>query len=498
MNRPDAPALPERGSLRYFTAVCFAAALGGLLFGFDTAVISGAIVFLKNQFRLGELMLGWVVASTLVGCVVGSAIAGVLADRFGRKRMLVLSALLFLVAAFGSAFAPFVPCVSRHSPLAFLVTAFGSAYAPSALLLSMARLVGGVGVGVASAVAPLYVAEISPPKLRGRMVALYQLAIATGVLSAYLTNAGLLSLSTRSPLFSADWYQWMVVREVWRIMLGSLSLPAVIFLLWVIFVPESPRWLTEQGDEAQALRILARVGGKAEAERAMQEIRETIAQETGGLAELFQPRMFRLLGIAIFLAVSSQLCGINAVIYYGPTILLGAKLTVGKALLGQAILGTVCVVCTFLAIWKVDTIGRRPLLAVGSLGVMLSLAAIGLLFARNVTGGFWLILSISSFLAFFAFSLGPLAWIVMSEIFPLRVRGSAMSVATVCLWLANTLVCQMFPYVNEHLGPAHTFWIFSVLVVPIFLYSITFMPETKGRSLEELEKSLFLAPTSAK
>lgn len=266
MNRPDAPALPERGSLRYFTAVCFAAALGGLLFGFDTAVISGAIVFLKNQFRLGELMLGWVVASTLVGCVVGSAIAGVLADRFGRKRMLVLSALLFLVAAFGSAFAPF--CSLRFSPLATRLPGHGLwlRLCTSALLLSMARLVGGVGVGVASAVAPLYVAEISPPKLRGRMVALYQLAIATGVLSAYLTNAGLLSLSTRSPLFSADWYQWMVVREVWRIMLGSLSLPAVIFLLWVIFVPESPRWLTEQGDEAQALRILARVGGKAEAE----------------------------------------------------------------------------------------------------------------------------------------------------------------------------------------------------------------------------------------
>jgi MFS family permease len=212
MKSLDAPPLPERGSLRYFIAVCFAAALGGLLFGFDTAVISGAIGFLQAQFRLGELMLGWVVSSTLVGCVVGSAIAGWLADRFGRKWMLVLSALLFMV------------------------TALGSALAPSPLWLSTARLVGGVGVGVAAAVAPLYIAEISPPKLRGRMVALYQLAIATGVLSAYLTNAGLLELSTRGPAWATDWYQWMVVREVWRIMLGSLCLPAVVFFLWALGV----------------------------------------------------------------------------------------------------------------------------------------------------------------------------------------------------------------------------------------------------------------------
>ena len=494
MKSLDTPPLAEQGSLRYFTAVCFAAALGGLLFGFDTAVISGAIGFLQEQFHLGELMLGWVVSSTLVGCVVGSAIAGGLADRFGRKWMLVLSAALFMV------------------------TALGSAFAPSPLWLSVARLVGGVGVGVAAAVAPLYVAEISPPKLRGRMVALYQLAIATGVLSAYLTNAGLLELSTRGSAWTADWYQWMVVREVWRIMLGSLCLPAVVFFLWALGVPESPRWLTEQGDEAHALRILARVGGREEAERAMREIRETISQESGGLTELCQPRMFRLLGMAIFLAVSSQFCGINAIIYYGPRILEGAHLTVGKALSGQVILGTVSVVFTLLAIWKVDTMGRRPLLRAGSLGVMLSLAAIGLLFALSIvpcfwliisisamanvpswlapaaTQGFWLILFISSFLACFAFSLGPLAWIVMSEIFPLRVRGRAMSVATVCLWLANTVVCQTFPLMQKHLGEAGTFWIFSALVLPVFLFSIYRMPETKGRSLEELEKSLFLGP----
>ena len=224
----------------------------------------------------------------------------------------------------------------------------------------------------------------------------------------------------------------------------------------------------------------------------MQEIRETIAQETGGLAELCQPRMFRLMGIAVFLAVSSQLCGINAIIYFGPSILEAAHLTVGTALQFQVIVGIVSVVFTLLAIWKVNTMGRRPLLMVGSLGVMLSLAAIGVLFHLNLPGGLWLVVSISSFLAFFAFSLGPLAWIVMSEISPLRVRGRAMSLATVCLWLANTLVCQMFPTMRDHLGLACTFSIFSVMVLPIFLYSIRGMPETKGRSLEELEKSLYL------
>jgi SP family arabinose:H+ symporter-like MFS transporter len=472
MNRPDTRALPERGSLRYFTAVCFAAALGGLLFGFDTAVISGANGFLEKQYKLGELMQGWVVSSALVGCVVGSALAGWLADRFGRKWVLVLSAVLFMV------------------------TALGSALAPHPLFLSIARLIGGIGVGVAGMVAPLYIAEISPPQLRGRMVAFYQLAIATGVLSAYLTNAGFLELSTRPPALTADWYQWMVVREVWRAMVGSLFLPAAVFFLLVLGVPESPRWLTEQGRDAEGLSILARVGGRAEAQRAMQEIRETISQESGGLAELFQPKMFRLLGIAVFLACSAQFSGINAIIYYGPKILEGAQLTVGKALSGQVILGMVCVVFTLLAIWKVDTMGRRPLLLAGSLGVMLSLAAIGLLFALKVTQGFCLILFISAFLACFAFSLGPLPWIVMSEIFPMRVRGRAMSIATVCLWLANTIVCQTFPYLQKHLGEAGTFWIFSALVLPVFLFSIKLMPETKGRSLEELEKSLFLATKS--
>jgi SP family arabinose:H+ symporter-like MFS transporter len=500
VNHADRPPLPERGNLCYFTAVCFAAGLGGLLFGFDTAVISGANGFLLKQFQLSAGMQGWVVSSALVGCVVGSAIAGWLADRYGRKWMLVLSAVLFMV------------------------TALGSALAPSAGLLSVARLIGGIGVGVVAAVAPLYIAEISPPRLRGRMVALYQLAITLGVVGAYLTNAGFLELSIPQKavavewyqsaiqwvvgwvsgglhilckhLLSADWYQWMVVREVWRIMVASLSLPAVVFFLWAIGVPESPRWLTEQGDESKALRILAHVGGRVEGERAMQEIRETIAQETGGLAELCRPRMLRLFGIAIFLAVSSQLCGINAIIYFGPSILEAANLTVGTALQFQVVVGIVAVVFTLLAIWKVDTMGRRPLLIVGSLGVMLSLAAIGLLFHLNVPGGLWLVLSISSFLAFFAFSLGPLAWIVMSEIFPLRVRGRAMSLATVCLWLANTLVCQTFPSLRDHLGLAGTFWIFSAMVLPIFLFSIKLMPETKGRSLEELEKSLFLAPQS--
>lgn len=466
--------MPARkdGSLLYFSVLCFIAALGGLLFGFDTAVISGAVGFLETQFALGPLMLGWLVSSALVGCLIGAACGGWLSDRFGRKLILLLSAALFVA------------------------TSIGCALAPEAHLLTIARLIGGVGVGIASMVVPLYIAEISPAHLRGRMVSFYQFAITIGVLAAYLSNAALLEIAQRYQAVaqSGSWFQWMFVEQVWRGMLGSLVLPAGAFFVLLLWVPESPRWLTKQRRGEEAQEILARIAGREEAQRQMNDIRDTISHEAGDIGQLFQPGMRWALLIAVFLACSGQLSGINAIIYYGPKILEGAGYQMGKALGGQVILGLVNVVFTILALWKMDTLGRRPLLLLGNLGIFASLAMVGLFFATGVTTGFWLVLFMSLYLASFAFSLGPIPWVVMSEIFPTRIRGRAMSIATLSLWLANTVVCQSFPWLDKHLGAAATFWIYAVLVFPVFPFVWKWMPETKGRSLEELEK-LFQAPS---
>jgi MFS transporter, SP family, arabinose:H+ symporter len=466
MQQPNRATLSEQGSLLYLTSLCVIAALGGFLFGFDTAVISGAIGLIETQFKLGPWEKGWVVSAALVGCIIGSAIAGWLSDRFGRKKVLVFSAVLFAL------------------------TAIGCAVAREPYFLSIARLIGGIGVGVAGMVVPLYIAEISPAHLRGRMISCYQFAITIGIVAAYLTNAMFREISVAShaaqglPL----WYQWMVVDEVWRAMLGSLLLPAGAFLVLLFFVPESPRWLSKQGLHAEALAILARIAGRGKGERELAEIQATVDQETGDLGQLFRPGVRAALWMAVFLAVSCQLSGINAIIYYGVDIFRNARFEFGDALSGQVILGLVNVVFTLLAMWKVDTAGRRPLLLAGNTGVFLSLVVLGGLFAAGVSKPVLLIVFMCSYLACFAFSLGPLPWIFMAEVFPTRIRGRAMSIAVLMLWGANTLVCQTQPPLAKHCGLAVTFWIYAALIFPVFIFAWKFMPETKGRSLEELER----------
>lgn len=464
----DAP-LPERGSLAYFTTLCLIAALGGFLFGFDTAVISGAIKMICDQFALDAVMEGWVVSSALVGCILGAAAAGWLSDRFGRKRVLVLSGLLFMF------------------------TAAGCALARDPAFLTFSRLVGGIAVGVAGMVVPLYIAEISPPALRGRMISCFQLAITIGILAAYFSNALLREISARgaggSPL-----YDWLVIREVWRAMLGSLLAPAGAFFALLLLVPESPRWLVQRGHSDRALAVLARIGGRAAAERQMHEITQAIAAESQGPARVFAPALHRPLAMAVFLAVASQVSGINAVIYYGPKILENGGFQFGSALSSQVILGLVNVGFTLLAMWKVDTLGRRPLLFAGTAGVFLSLLLLSGFFAADVRHSPWLVVFLCGYLACFAFSLGPLPWVFMAEVFPTRIRGRAMSVANLSLWSANAVVCQTFPWLDKHVGPAATFALYAAMISPVFLFVVWLMPETKGRSLEELEKRLGEVP----
>jgi len=464
----------DKGSLIYFGVLCFIAALGGLLFGYDTAVISGANKFLKDQFKLenAPLLRGWIVSSALVGCLVGSAAGGWLSDRYGRKRILILSALLFVA------------------------TSIGCTLAPEPATLSVARLIGGIGVGIASMVVPLYIAEISPARLRGRMVSCYQFAITIGILVAYFANAALLELSVQAQASEAGpvsgpigaFYHWIVVDQVWRGMVGTLLIPAGLFFILLFLVPESPRWLVKQGRSALALLILGRIAGKADADRQMLEIQETLSQESEGGGQFFRPGMGRALGIAVFLCCAAQFSGINAIIYYGPDIFEAAGFKISKALGGQVVLGIVNMAFTLLAMWKVDTLGRRPLLIAGNAGVFVSLVIVGILFASNATGGNLLVFFMGTYLACFAFSLGPLPWVIMSEIFPTRIRGRAMSIATLSLWLANTIVCQAFPYLKDAIGPGMVFFIFAALVSPVFWFAWKVLPETKGRSLEELEE----------
>jgi MFS transporter, SP family, arabinose:H+ symporter len=463
---PQRDSMPERGSILYLSVVCTVAALGGLLFGFDTAVISGAIGLLKAQFALGPIMEGWVVSSALVGCITGAMLAGTLSDRFGRKRLLIMSAGLFLVSAIGSTLPQTVG------------------------LLIAARLVGGLGVGFASMLAPLYISELSPPHLRGRMVALYQFAITIGVVAAYFSNAFLLHLAeNHTALFTQETLRWMFVDELWRGMFGAEVLPACLFMLLLLMVPESPRWLTKQRRADEATSILARVGGRETATRQMGEIRDTIEHESGSVWQLFQPGMRIALLIGIMLPLFGQVSGINVIIYYGEEIFDAAGWQLGDALGGLVIIGIVNSAFTLLTIWKIDSWGRKPILQIGTFGVVISLVLVGLLFHNEATQGPWLLALILCYIASFAIGLGPIPWVVISEIFPTRIRGRAMSFGVFTVWATCGVVSQTFPWLKENLGPAGCFWLYASLCAPSILFVWLIVPETKGKTLEEIEKS---------
>ncbi len=449
----------------YLAIVCFVAALGGFLFGFDTAVISGTVGFVKQQFAMNVVMEGWFVSSALVGCVIGVIFAGKLSDSFGRKKILILSAFLFWLSAVGSAIATTVP---------FLI---------------IARMIGGLGVGIASMLSPLYISEITPPAIRGRMVTLYQFAITIGILCAYFSNALLVGIGTRLPgVESIAFLNWIIEQEVWRSMFGSETFPAALFFFAMFFVPESPRWLVKEGHIDEGRSVLNRVLGTEEAAREVGEITDTIAHENPSLSQLMQPGLRIALLIGLLLPAMSQFSGINVIIYYGPEIFNKAGFALSEALGGQVTIGIVNVLFTIVAIFTVDRMGRRPLLLFGVSGVIVALLLVGLFFFYNITAGFWLLMFFLLFIACFAFSFGPVTWVIISEIFPTSIRGRAMSIATLSLWLANVIVGQMFPWLLENAGPPMAFWLFAVLCFPAILLVWKVIPETKGKSLEEIEK----------
>lgn len=440
-------------------------ALGGFLFGFDTAVVSGTIGLLEEQFALTSLMEGWVVSSALVGCVAGVAGAGILSDRFGRKKILLLSAALFLVSA------------------------IGSAVATSVMFLVIIRLIGGMGVGIASMLSPMFISEFTPSHMRGRMVSLYQLAVTIGIVFAYLSNAWLVDLAQHATfLKETGILHWIVVDETWRVMFGAEAIPAFFFFLFLLFIPESPRWLFAQGEYGKARNILTKATGEEAAEDRIRQIKETVNKESTSLRQLFKPGLRIALLIGILLPFFQQASGINVIIYYGPKIFSEAGFTLSGSLGGQVTIGIVNVLATFIAIWKIDDFGRKPLLLTGLAGVILTLGGVGLFFAQGITQGGWLLFFFLLFIICFAFSLGPITFVIISEIFPNRIRGRAMSVATLSLWGTNALVVQFFPWLLGNAGAAVTFWIYAVICIPALLLVWKVVPETKGKSLEEIEQ----------
>ena len=448
----------------YINTLAIIASLGGFLFGYDTAVISGTINFVSAQFHLDAISTGWYVSSALVGCISGVAMAGVLSDKYGRKKVLILSALFFGVSAIGCTFA----------------IGFND--------LVLYRFIGGLGIGVASMVSPLYISELSPAHKRGRLVALYQFAITIGILCSYFSNAYLLKLS-QSDTFAQSTgtvYQIMV-SEVWRIMLGTSAIPAILFLLLLQIVPESPRWLTIQNRETEALTILHKIVDDEEAQKEMNDIKSNLARESGGLSIVFKGSFRLPMLIGISLAFLTQISGINAIIYYGPGILEKAGLPIADALGSQVIIGLVNVLFTLIAIWKIDQLGRRPLLIAGVIGILSSLIIVGGLFYFNINNTYLLLTFILFFIACFAFSYGPVIWVLLSEIFPAKIRGQAMALATFSLWIGTALVGQLTPLLLEKLSPAGTFWLFALVTTPALYLSIKIIPETKGKSLEEIE-----------
>jgi len=470
-SEPDArdssrPKKTSEGSVLYLTFVCVVSALGGLLFGFDTVVISGTLTALKTQFTLGATMEGWLVSSALLGCAVGAIVAGSLADRFGRKLVLLLSGLLFV---FGS---------------------IGCTLAWNLDVLIWSRLVGGLGVGLASMVSPLYISEISPSHVRGRMVTLFQFAITIGICLALFSNAGLQHLASGGIVgHGTGFYQRIFVDQVWRAMFGMELIPAILFTGLCVMVPEAPRWLVKVNRSEEARDVLSRIGGASLAESELQEIEGTISAASGSIAQLFKHGLRKALFVSLFLAIASELSGITIVFYYGPDILEKSGVSIGKALGGFTSIGLVNVIFTIVAIWLMDIAGRRLLLFVGTVGAVFSLIFVGILFRSGHTEGVMIVCMLCAFVACFAFSMGPIKWVIMSEIFPTKIRGRAMAIATLAVWITDGIYNQFFPLLRNRLGISGSFFMFSALLIPQLIFVWKVMPETKGRTLEEIERS---------
>ena len=453
----------------YLIFLSVVAAMGGFLFGYDTAVISGTIAQVSQLFELDALQQGWYVGCALVGSIVGVLFAGILSDKFGRKLTMIISASLFSVSALGCAV-----CADFTQ-------------------LVLYRIIGGVGVGVVSIVSPLYISEVAVAKYRGRLVSLYQLAVTIGFLGAYLVNYQLLTWSEAGALSGAPLLDKIFISEVWRGMLGMETIPALMFFIIIFFIPESPRWLIVRGQENRAMNILERIYGSAtEAAGQLDETKSVLTEESSSeWSMLLKPGIMKAVVIGVSIAMLGQFMGVNAVLYYGPSIFENAGLSGGDSLFYQILVGLVNTLTTVLALVIIDKVGRKKLVYYGVSGMIVSLILIGLYFLFGEALG----ISSLFLLAFFLFyvfccavSICAVVFVLLSEMYPTKVRGLAMSIAGFALWVGTYLIGQLTPWMLQNLTPAGTFFLFALMCVPYMLIMWKLVPETTGKSLEEIEK----------
>lgn len=459
---------PQQGSKSYIFGITLVATIGGLLFGYDTAVISGAVDSLKTFFHLNQETFGDIatfyhgatVSSALIGCIIGSAISGIFASKLGRKNSLFISALLFLVASLGAAYPETLFFPNGDGSLRVLIA------------FNIYRILGGIGVGLASAICPMYIAEIAPAEIRGKLVSWNQFAIIFGMLIVYFVNY---FIANGKP------QEW-VDTEGWRLMFASNAVPAGLFGILLFMVPETPRYLALAGQEEKALHILSKINGTKKAKEILSDIKETAHEKV----EKVLAYGWKVLIIGILLSVFQQIVGINVVLYYAPTIFKGLGFGNDAAMWQTVIMGFINIIFTLVAIFTVDKFGRKPLLIIGSIGMAIGMFAIGLLAYLNIIGVSTLIF-IVIYTASFMMSWGPICWVLISEIFPNTIRGKAVAIAVAAQWISNFIVSSTFPALQS-ISMTFTYCLYGVMSVLSAWFVWKMVPETKGKTLEDMNK----------
>lgn len=455
----------KRCNMFYILLISLVSAMGGLLFGYDWVVIGGAKIFYEPFFGLDGLpsMRGWAMSCALVGCLTGALLAGMWSDRYGRKKMLLLASVLFTVSAIG------VGMADRIS--GFIIY----------------RIVGGFGIGIASNISPIYIAEVAPAPIRGRFVSLNQLTIVLGILAAQVANWAIARyFSIGGEMLNPRSLEW-----AWRWMFWVGALPAMLFFVASFVIPESPRWLALNGKTEAARRIFHRIGGEEYAANALQDIARLRNErnERMSLRQIVHPSVRRVLVLGVVLAVFQQWCGINVIFNYAHEIFSAAGYAVSDVLMNIVVTGVTNVVFTLVAVYTVDRWGRRALMIAGAAALAVIYAILGTAYYLEVSGWAMLLLVVLA-IAAYAMSLAPIVWVVLSEIFPARLRGAMMALSTFCLWAASFMLTYTFPLLNESLEASGTFWVYGAICLAGFLFIRARLPETRGKSLEEIEKEI--------
>jgi SP family xylose:H+ symportor-like MFS transporter len=459
---------PARYNLRYVWLISLVAAMGGLLFGYDWVVIGGAKPFFEPFFNLTrESVRGWANSCALLGCLAGAVLSGGMSDRFGRKRLLIGAALLFGVSS--------------------VLTGWASSFNWFVAF----RILGGVAIGMASNLSPMYIAEVAPAHIRGRLVSTNQLTIVIGILSAQIVNwliARSVPDGATAEFIRQSWYG----QHAWRWMFTAVAVPSLLFFVGSVLIPESPRWLVKNGKPDRARCVLAKIGGAAFAEAEVQDIQSTLSRReihSVRFRDLLEPKMTRILLVGVALAVLQQWSGINVIFNYAEEIFRGAGYGVSSIMFNIVITGAVNLLFTLIAIQTVDRFGRRALMLVGCAGIGFFHSLIGLSYVLHLKGPA-VVAPVLATLACYGFSLAPITWVLISEIFPNRIRGAAVSVSTSALWIACFILTYTFPLLNGALGPAKTFWLYALICGAGFVFIFLRVPETKGKTLEQIEREL--------